>query len=140
MRSMLVVVGRTRKAEECLEVAVRIALETGSVLHAVHPLGPGGPAGGDGGVLAARIRRRIPPGVEVGSVRVVARATHEAVAGALLASSSCPTLLLPPGERAIHPGAAARPTLRAEAASPAAGRAELPGETIPTIAAPQAVP
>jgi hypothetical protein len=54
----------------------------------------------------------------------------------LLASSSCPTLLLPTGEQAIHPGAATRPTLRAEAASPAAGRAELPGKTVPMIAAP----
>lgn len=311
MRSILVVVGRTRKAEECLEVAARIALETGSVLHAVHPVGPGGiPGGEDGdhGVLEARIRRRIPPGVAVGSVRVAARATHEAVAGALresaadlvvaspagttavwmdpalaqvalrtapavlivreqprwpprrvlvpllpgaeiggtlrrvgawarslwpaaadgappqeirvlfapadvdelhgtsarvergigrlrdevpqgasvrlltsirwgakplqrivrstefgqaellvldraeaeaatdaagrhpwfhlLASSSCPALLLPAGGREIHPGAAARPTPRAEAASPAPGRAELPGKTVPMVAAP----
>jgi hypothetical protein len=103
MRSILVAVGRTRKADECLRVAARIASATGAVLHAVHPLGPQGVRDGehvDQDVRVERILGRIPAGVTVGTVQAVPRSTHEAVLDGLAASGADLVVASPTGASA----------------------------------------
>lgn len=104
MRSILAAVGRTPKSDGCLDVAARIASDTGSVLHVVRPLGPAGGSGGwpgDRDVLAEQIHRRIPSGVAVGSVQVVAQATHEAILEGVRESGADLVVASPQGTAAV---------------------------------------